>query len=65
MGDALKGKALGNYVVAKAKDGYQVVYTVTELDPLVTDGDVLLADTDRRQAVPGSARPAAHHCPER
>jgi DMSO/TMAO reductase YedYZ molybdopterin-dependent catalytic subunit len=45
MGEALKGEALGTYVLAKAKDGYQVVYTVAELDPMMTDGEVLLADT--------------------
>ena len=57
MGEALKGKALANYVVAKAKDGYQVVYTVAELDPFVTSGDVLLADTIDGKPFPDAQGP--------
>ncbi len=57
MGEALKGKALGTYVLAKAKDGYQVVYTVSELDPAMTDGDVLLADTIDGKPIPDAQGP--------
>jgi hypothetical protein len=32
----LKGKALAAYVLAQARDGYQMVYTLTELDPAFT-----------------------------
>ena len=41
----LSGKALASYVLAEGRDGYQVVYTLTELDPAFTDNKVLLADT--------------------
>ena len=41
----LKGKAMAAYVLAQARDGYQVVYTLTELDPAFTDNKILLADT--------------------
>jgi hypothetical protein len=40
----LRGAALATYVVASASDGYQVVFSLGELDPDMTDGQVLLAD---------------------
>ena len=42
--EALREKALTTYVLAEAQDGYQVVFSVGELDPGLTDGQVLLAD---------------------
>jgi len=44
LGDRLRGKALGTYVLAEARDGYQVVFSLAELDPSFTSGQVLLAD---------------------
>jgi len=44
LGSELKGKALASYVLATGKDGYQVVYTLAELDPAFTDTDILVAD---------------------
>src|SRR5262245_52584520 len=44
MGEALRGKALTTYVLAEAQDGYQVVFSIGELDPDLTDGQILLAD---------------------
>jgi hypothetical protein len=44
LGSALRGPALSAYVVASASDGYQVVFSVGELDPDMTDGQFLLAD---------------------
>jgi DMSO/TMAO reductase YedYZ molybdopterin-dependent catalytic subunit len=41
----LSGKALAVYVLAEAKDGYQVVFTLPEVDPAFTDDKILLADT--------------------
>ena len=32
-------------VVAKAKDGYQVVFSLAELDPAFTPNDIIVADT--------------------
>lgn len=45
QGKALRGKALARYVVARATDGYQVVFSLAELDPAFLDNQVLLADT--------------------
>ena len=41
----LSGKALASYVLAEARDGYQVVYTLTELDPSFTSNKIIIADT--------------------
>jgi DMSO/TMAO reductase YedYZ molybdopterin-dependent catalytic subunit len=41
----LTGKALASYVLAEARDGYQVVYTLTELDPAFTSNKIIIADT--------------------
>jgi DMSO/TMAO reductase YedYZ molybdopterin-dependent catalytic subunit len=45
QGDALRGKALAGYVLAEAQDGYQVVFSLAELDPSFIDNEILLADT--------------------
>jgi hypothetical protein len=44
LGADLKGKALSSYILATAKDGYAVVYTLAEVDTAFTEGDLLLAD---------------------
>ena len=45
QGGELRGKALSSYVVAEAQDGYQVVFSLGELDPTFIDNEILLADT--------------------
>ncbi len=45
QGAALRGKALAGYVIAEASDGYQVVFSLGELDPAFIDNEILLADT--------------------
>jgi len=45
LGEALRGKALATYVIAEAQDGYQVVFSVGELDPAMTNAEILVADT--------------------
>lgn len=45
QGGALRGKALAGYVLAEATDGYQVVFSLGELDPAFIDNEILLADT--------------------
>jgi DMSO/TMAO reductase YedYZ molybdopterin-dependent catalytic subunit len=41
----LRGKAIASYVLAEARDGYQVVYTLTELDPAFADNKIIVADS--------------------
>jgi DMSO/TMAO reductase YedYZ molybdopterin-dependent catalytic subunit len=45
QGETLRGKALAGYVLAEAQDGYQVVFSLAELDPAFLDNEILLADT--------------------
>ena len=45
QGSELRGKALSSYVIAEAQDGYQVVFSLGELDPSFIDNEILLADT--------------------
>jgi DMSO/TMAO reductase YedYZ molybdopterin-dependent catalytic subunit len=44
-GNELRGKALSSYVLATAQDGYQVLFSLSELDPSFIDNEILLADT--------------------
>ncbi|QOY91337.1 molybdopterin-dependent oxidoreductase [Paludibaculum fermentans] len=43
-GKDLHGTALASYLLVEAKDGYQVVFALPEVDPAFTDKVVLLAD---------------------
>ena len=45
IGKELRGNALATYVVASARDGYQVVFSLGELDPAMTAGEIMVADT--------------------
>jgi DMSO/TMAO reductase YedYZ molybdopterin-dependent catalytic subunit len=41
----LMGKALATYFLAEARDGYQVVYTLGEIDPNFGGNKIIIADT--------------------
>ena len=43
FGKQLRGKTLASYVVAKAHDGYQVVFTLAEMDPDFANESILVA----------------------
>ena len=45
QGEHLRGKSLAAYVVFKAEDGYEVVFSIAELDSGILDSDVIIADT--------------------
>jgi len=45
QGSDLRGKALASHLWAEAQDGYQVVFSLAEVDPSFIDNGVLLADT--------------------
>ena len=53
QGGELRGKALSSYVLAEAQDGYQVVFSLGELDPAFIDNEILLADTANGKALFG------------
>jgi DMSO/TMAO reductase YedYZ molybdopterin-dependent catalytic subunit len=44
FGESMRGKALATYLVIKASDGYQVIFTPPDLDPAFSDRVILLAD---------------------
>jgi hypothetical protein len=54
FGKPLRGKALASYVLASAKDGYQVTFALAELDPEFQDSDRILV-ADRRDGKPLAA----------
>ena len=45
IGRDMTGGAVASYVLAKAKDGYQVVFSLPELYPAFTTNDIIVADT--------------------
>ena len=53
LGEKLRGKAVSNYLVVDAVDGYRAVFAIPELDPAFTDQVILLAD--KRDGKPLSA----------
>ncbi|WP_233511221.1 molybdopterin-dependent oxidoreductase [Dyella psychrodurans] len=67
-GEQLRGKAMTTLVRITASDHYQVVFTLAELDPMLGNTQVILADTQDghplnkggpfRLIVPGDKRPA-------
>ena len=69
LGEKLRSRGLATYAVAKASDGYAVVYSIAELDPAMIDNQVIVADTMNGKplepiegpfkiVVPGDKRPA-------
>jgi DMSO/TMAO reductase YedYZ molybdopterin-dependent catalytic subunit len=45
QGENLRGAALAAYVLFEAEDGYQVVFSIAELDSGIIDSGVLVTDT--------------------
>ena len=63
MGSTLRGKALASYVLASARDGYQVVFTLAELDPMLGGEHILVADQRDQKALPATQGPLRLVCP--
>jgi DMSO/TMAO reductase YedYZ molybdopterin-dependent catalytic subunit len=57
LGSELRGKALTSYLLVEAKDGYQVVFSLAEVDPSFTDSQMLLADKADGKSLIGSQGP--------
>lgn len=45
LGSEMRGNAMASYVTAIATDGYQVVFSLAELDPGMTSNQIIIADT--------------------
>jgi DMSO/TMAO reductase YedYZ molybdopterin-dependent catalytic subunit len=54
QGSELRGKTLASYVLAEGQDGYQVVFSLAELDPAFLDNEILLADTVNGKPLSGA-----------
>lgn len=59
----LRGKALASYIVAKASDGYQVVFTLAEAAPEFANEPILVADKRDGKALFGYQGPFRLVCP--
>jgi DMSO/TMAO reductase YedYZ molybdopterin-dependent catalytic subunit len=54
LGNPLRGKALTTYLLAKAQDGYQIVFSLGEVDAEFGDEQILV--TDKRDGKPLDAK---------
>lgn len=63
-GKDLRGKALAAYVVATGKDGYQVVFSVGELDPELANTTAIIADKREGKPLPEGQGPLRMVVPE-
>jgi len=63
LGNQLRGKALASYVIAKAHDGYQVVFALGELDAEFGNERVLVADRRDGKPLFGYQGPFRLVCP--
>ena len=57
LGGELRGKNLRKYVVVKATDGYEVLFTLPELDPDFATRTILLADSVDGAPLPAGVGP--------
>jgi len=62
-GKTLRGKALASYVLAKARDGYQVVFGLAEFDPAFANEQILVADKRDGKPLFGYQGPFRLVCP--
>ena len=63
IGKELRGKALASYIVAKAHDGYQVLFAMGELDASFGNEKILVADKRDGKALFGYQGPFRLVCP--
>lgn len=63
LGKELRGKALSTYVLATARDGYQVVFTLAEVDANFANESILVADKRNGAAMSASQGPLRVVCP--
>jgi DMSO/TMAO reductase YedYZ molybdopterin-dependent catalytic subunit len=63
LGKELRGKALASYVVAKARDGYQVVFSLGEMDAAFGNEPILVADKRDGKPLFGYQGPLRLVCP--
>ena len=57
FGRGMTGKGMASYVIVTAKDGYQVVFSLAEIDPMFGGAKVIIADKADGAALPGREKP--------
>lgn len=62
-GSTLRGKTLTTYVLAKASDGYQVIFTLGELDESFGNNRILVVDKRDGKSLFGYQGPFRLVCP--
>lgn len=63
MDKGLRGKALASYILAKARDGYQVVFTLAEVAPEFANEPIVVADKRDGKPLFGYQGPFRLVCP--
>lgn len=63
LGKAFRGKAVSTYVLAKAGDGYEVVFTLGEIDPDFGNESIIVADRRNGEPLPANQGPFRIVCP--
>jgi DMSO/TMAO reductase YedYZ molybdopterin-dependent catalytic subunit len=63
VGNQLRGKALATYILARAHDGYEVVFTLGELDASFGNEKILVADKRDGKPLFGYQGPFRLVCP--
>jgi DMSO/TMAO reductase YedYZ molybdopterin-dependent catalytic subunit len=63
LGGQLRGKALATYVLAKAHDGYQVVFALGEIDASFGNEQIIIADKRDGKPLFGYQGPLRLVCP--
>ena len=57
FGRGMTGKGMASYVIATAKDGYQVVFALAEIDPMFGGAKVMIADKADGATLPATQQP--------
>jgi hypothetical protein len=63
LGGGLRGLVLATNVNAIAGDGYQVVFSLGELDPALAGRDIIVADTADGKPLPDTQGRCESSCP--
>ena len=57
LGKQLRGKNLAKYLLVSAADGYQVVFSLAELDTSFNENEIILADKMNDKPIPSDPGP--------
>jgi len=64
FGRAMTGKPMASYILATARDGYQVVFALPEIDPAFMGARVLIANKRNGGPLPGPQQPLQMIAPQ-